>query len=140
DLEAAKHGRLPERLLERVAVIQGCARMLGMSVYWTLLDGNAWKREGDALTHAILTDADTCARFAENVAAPLVSRLDPDVTFAVEVVNEPEALSPNCVKEDPVAWHVLGRSIRTIGDAVRATKPGTTVTAGTNHVYLPQFA
>jgi hypothetical protein len=139
-LEDGKPARAHERLLESVAVIQECAKMLGIGVYWTLLDGNSWKRESDALTHAILTDADTCARFAERVAAPLVSKLDSDVTFAVEVVNEPEALSPNCVKEDSVPWHVLGRSIRVIGDAVRAAKPGVMVTAGTNHVYLPQFA
>lgn len=129
-----------ERLLESVAVIQECARMLGLGVYWTLLDGNSWKREGDALTHAILTDEDTCARFAENVAAPLVAKLDPAVTFAVEVVNEPESLSPNCVKdESAVAWHVLGRSIRVIGDAVRSAQRGVTVTAGTAHVYLAQL-
>lgn len=128
-----------ERLIESVTVIEECARMLGLRVYWTLLDGNSWKREGDALTHAILTDADACARFAENVAAPIAAKLDPAVTFAVEVVNEPEALSPNCVKEDPVPWHVLGRSIRVIGDAVRAARPGATVTAGTAHVYLAQL-
>ncbi len=130
-----------ERLLESVAVLEECARLLGVRVYWTLLDGNSWKREGDALTHAILTDADACARFAENVAAPIVAKLDPAVTFAVEIVNEPEALSPNCVKdESAVPWHVLGRSIRGIGDAVRSAMPGATVTAGTAHVYLAQLA
>ena len=138
--EGGKPARVHERLLESVTVIQECARMLGMGVYWSLLDGNSWKREGDTLTHAILTDADACARFAEKVAAPLVAKLDPDVTFAIEVVNEPEALSPNCVKEDAVPWHVLGRSIRTIGDSIRAAMPGVKVTAGTGHVYLRELA
>ncbi|HEY1954151.1 MAG TPA: hypothetical protein VGH28_01025 [Polyangiaceae bacterium] len=128
-----------ERLLESIAVIEECARLLGLRVYWTLLDGNAWKREGDHMTHAILADADACARFAENVAAPIVAKLDPAVTFAVEVVNEPESLSPNCVKEDAVPWHVLGRSIRVIGDALRSARPGVMVTAGTAHVYLAQL-
>jgi hypothetical protein len=113
--------------------------MLGMGVYWSLLDGNSWKREGDTLTHAILTDEDACARFAENVAAPLAAAFDPDITFAIEVVNEPEALSPNCVKEDAVPWRVLGRSIRRIGDAVRGAHRGAKVTSGTGHVYLPEF-
>jgi len=138
-LEDGKPARPHEQLIESITVIQECARMLGMAVYWTLLDGNTWKREQDDLTHSILTDAETCARFAEKVAAPIVAKLDPEVTFAVEVVNEPEALSPNCVKEDPVPWHVLGRSIRTIGDAIRATRKGTMVTSGTGHVYLDQI-
>ncbi len=138
--EDGKPARPHERLVESVKVMEECARLLGIGVYWTFLDGNSWKREGDGLTHAILTDADACARFADNVAAPLVAKLDPDVTFAVEVVNEPEALSPNCVKgEDAVPWHVLGRSIRTIGDAVRAARRNVKVTSGTHHVYLPQL-
>jgi hypothetical protein len=138
-LENGKPARPHERLIESMTVMQECARMLGMAVYWTLLDGNSWKREYDDLTHAILSDADTCARFAEKIAAPLVAKMDPDVTFAVEVVNEPEALSPNCVKEDPLAWHVLGRSIRKIGDAIRSARKGTMVTSGTGHVYLDQI-
>jgi hypothetical protein len=138
-LEGGKPARPHERLIESITVMQECARMLGMGLYWTLLDGNSWKRENDDLTHAILTDADACARFAENVAAPIAAKLDPDITFAIEVVNEPEALSPNCVKEGPVPWHVLGRSIRTIGDAVRAAHPGVKVTSGTGHVYLQEL-
>ena len=138
-LERGKPARPHERLIESVKVIQECARMLGMGVYWSLLDGNSWKREGDDLTHAILSDEDACARFAENVAAPLAAVFDPEVTFAIEIVNEPEALSPNCVKEDPVAWHALGRSIRTIGDAVRAAHRGAKVTSGTGHVYLREL-
>jgi hypothetical protein len=137
--EDGKPAAVHERLLESVTVMQECARMLGMGIYWTLLDGNSWKRENDDLTHAILSDEDHCARFAEKVAAPLARKMDPDVTFAVEIVNEPEALSPNCVKEDPVAWNVLGRSIRTIGDAVRGVRAKTMVTSGTGHVYLREL-
>ncbi len=129
------------RLLESVRVLQECAKLLGVRVYWTLLDGNAWRREGDTLTHAILSDPEACARFAERVAAPVAAALDPAVTFALEVVNEPEALSPNCVKPaaEGVPWDVLGRSIRTIGDAIRGASASTLVTSGTLHDYLPQL-
>jgi hypothetical protein len=127
------------QLIESITVLEECARLLGLGVYWTLLDGNGWKREGDALTHGILTDEDACARFAENIAAPIAAKLDPAITYAIEVVNEPEALSPNCVKDDGVPWHVLGRSIRRVADTLRAAQPGVTVTAGTHHVYLPQL-
>ena len=56
----------------------------------------------------------------------------------VEVVNEPEALSPSCVKpkNEGVPWEILARSIRRIGDSIRAARPGTMVTAGTLHTYL----
>jgi len=138
--EDGRPARPHPKLIEGVSVLQECARLLGLQVYWTLLDGNSWKREGDSLTHAILSDADACARFAECVAAPLARRFDPDVTYGVEIVNEPEALSPNCVREgESVSWQVLGRSIRRIGDAVRAALPGAMVTTGTYHVYLPQL-
>jgi hypothetical protein len=124
-----------------VKVLEECARLLGVRVYWTLLDGNAWRREGDTLTHAILSDPEACARFADLVAAPLVAALDPAVTFAVEVINEPEALSPSCVKpsHEGVPWAVLGRSIHRIADAIRGARPGTLVTAGTVKDYLPDL-
>ncbi len=76
------------------------------------------------------------------MAAPLVRRLeDPEVTFGVEVINEPEALSPSCVRprEDGVPWEVLSRSIRRIGDSIHEARPGTVVTAGTLHTYLPDL-
>jgi hypothetical protein len=135
-------GGLPARphpaLLERIDILQECARLLGIRVYWTLLDGNAWRRENDPLTHAILSDPEAGARFAEGVAAPICQRLDPALTFGVEVVNEPEALCPVCVtpSHEGVPWEVLGRSIHRIGDALRAARPGTMVTAGTLHTFL----
>jgi hypothetical protein len=136
--EGGRAARPHPALLDRIDVLQECARLLGIRVYWTLLDGNAWRREGDALTHAILSDAEACAAFAEAVAAPIVRRLDPALTFGVEVVNEPEALCPICVKpsSEGVPWETLGRSIRRIGDALRAAQPGTLVTAGTLHTFL----
>jgi hypothetical protein len=128
------------RLLESLTVLQECAKLLGMRIYWTLLDGNAWRREGDTLTHAVLSDPDACARFADRIAAPLASILDPAVTFGVEIVNEPEALSPSCVKpaSEAVPWEVLARSIRRIADAIHSARPQKTlVTAGTLHIHLP---
>jgi hypothetical protein len=93
------------------------------------------------MTHAILTDDETGARFAERVAAPLVAAMDPEVTFAVEVVNEPEALSTSCVepKSEGVPWAVLAGGVRRIGRAVRAARPGTSVTTGTLYDYLPDL-
>jgi hypothetical protein len=138
--EGGKPLRPHPRLIESLTILQECARVLGVRVYWTLLDGNAWRREGDTLTHAILSDPDACARFADGVAAPLAERLDPAVTFALEVVNEPEALSPFCVRpaNEGVPWEVLARSIHRIADAIRGACPQRTlVTAGTLHPYLP---
>ena len=140
-LDADRPDRQNAMLIENIKVVQECAALLGLRVYWTLLDGNAWAREGDTVSHAILSDADSCARFADGVAAALARVFDPAVTFAVEVVNEPEALSPDCVKAElqGVSWEILARSIRCVGNAIRAARPGTAVTAGTLHQYLPQF-
>jgi hypothetical protein len=137
--EGGAPARPHAQLVEAVKVIQECARLVGVRVYWTLLDGNGWRREGDTLTHAVLSDPEACARFADGIAAPLAQVFDPAVTFGVEVVNEPEALSPSCVtpSHEGVPWAVLARSIRRIGDAMRAARPGTMVTAGTLHDYLP---
>jgi hypothetical protein len=140
--EGGKPDRPHPRLLEGIAVLQECAALVGVRIYWTLLDGNAWRREGDALTHAVLSDPDTCARFADRVAAPIAARLDPAVTFAVEVVNEPESLCPTCVTpaSEGVPWEVLARSIHRIADAVHAARPHRIpVTAGTLHTYLPEL-
>jgi len=138
--ENGKPVRPHPQLLENIAVVQECARTLGLRIYWTLLDGNTWKREEDALSHRILSDADTCAHFADAVAAPIAHALDPALTVAVEVVNEPEALSPSCIKSgESVSWQVLARSIRRIGDAVRGARPGVRVTSGTAHFYLAQL-
>lgn len=139
--EGGRPARPHPRLVEGVQVLQECAGLLGVRIYWTLLDGNSWRREGDGITHAVMADPESCARFAEGVAAALVRKMDPAVTFGVEVVNEPEALSTTCVnpREEGVPWEVLARSIRTIGDAIRSAQPGTVVTAGTLHTMLDEL-
>lgn len=135
--------RAHDQLLENVRVVQECAKLVGLRVYWTLLDGNSWGREGDVLSHAILKGGDACARFADGVAAQIAKVIDPEVTFAMEVVNEPEALTPDCVKPeltaDAIGWDAMAKSIARIGDSIRAARPGTSVTAGTLHMYLPQL-
>lgn len=127
-------------LLENLGRLSEYAARESLTVYWTLLDANSWKREGDALTHAILTDVDQSARFAEHVAAPIARALDPKTTFALEVLNEPEVMTPACANEgEPaVEWDALGRAIRTIGDAVRAER-AVPITAGTMHVFLDEL-
>jgi hypothetical protein len=122
-------------------VLQGIMHRVGVRAYWSLLDANSWKREGDTLTHAIVADQDATARFAERVAAPLARALDPSLTIAIEALNEPEVMSPECAKpgEDSVPWDTLGRALRTIGDAIRGERPGTLVTAGSARVFLPRL-
>ena len=61
--------------------------------------------------------------------------------MAVEMMNEPEAMAPECYNggRTPVSWQRLGAFIRTTADAIRETRPKTVVTAGTLHVFLPQL-
>lgn len=128
-------------LLASLDVLQDIMRRAGLRAYWSLLDANSWKREGDALTHAIITDRDITAHFSERVAAPLARALDPSLTVAIEALNEPEVMSPECAAhgEDSVAWDTLGRALRTIGDAIRQERPGCLVTAGSARVFLPRL-
>src|SRR5205807_480538 len=106
-------------LIESVKVLQECAHLAGLRVYWSLLDGNTWARENDDLTHSVLTDPDQTKRFAEYVVAPLARVFDRDLLVGVEVVNEPEAMTAECRKDGPsVPWTTLGTAIRTVGDAV----------------------
>jgi hypothetical protein len=125
-------------LVESVAIIQECASLCGLRLYWTLLDGRSWQRSGDPVSKAILTIRDEAGRFAERVAAPLMRRFDASLTLAVEVVNEPEALSGEggpTGSSAPV-WQALGVAIRTIADAVRAEHGATLVTAGSHRAAL----
>lgn len=130
------------RLLESVKVLQECASLAGLRLYWTLLDANAYPREGDPITRAVLGDPAQTQRFAECVVAPLVRAMDPAVTLAVEVVNEPEVSTAECLSAGgavPLAWDQIGTALRTVGDCIRAERPGTLVTAGTMHVFLPRL-
>lgn len=129
-------------LFESVARIQELAARHELALYWSLLDANSWKREGDELTRRIVEDEAETARFAELVAAPLARALDPAQTFAIEVLNEPEVMTHECAatKEEPtISWETIGRAVRAIGDAVRAEHRGAIVTAGTMHVFLPRL-
>ena len=125
-------------LVESIAIIQECASLSGLRLYWTLLDAHSCLRTGDQVSKAILTKRDEAGRFAERVATPLARRLDPDLTLAVEVVNEPEALSTEggTPGSSTAEWQALGAAIRTITEAVRAEHGNTLVTAGSHRAAL----
>jgi hypothetical protein len=128
-----------ETLLNAVAVIQEAAALHGLYVYPSLLDGNAWPREGDPITHSIFDDADQAARFAERVVAKIAAALDPRLTLALEIVNEPETSSPDCAdasERPPVSWEGIGRALRLAAEAV-GSESAHLVTAGTGQVFLP---
>ncbi|MBI3769065.1 MAG: hypothetical protein HY271_11320 [Deltaproteobacteria bacterium] len=127
-------------LVESVAILQECAHLCGLKLYWTLLDGHSWRRMNDSFTRSILADPHHAARFAERVVTPLARRLEPKVTFAVEIVNAPEALTAEGAGEpraDAISWDVLGMAIRTLGGAVRAEHGAILVSAGTSRRLLP---
>ncbi len=128
-----------ETLFHALEVIQEAAALHGLYLYPSLLDGNAWPREGDPITRSILDDADQAGRFAERVVAPIVKRLDPRLTMALEIVNEPETSSPDCAdasERDPIAWERIARAIRKSAAAARAEAP-ILVTSGAGEVFLP---
>lgn len=130
-----------DRLLESVKIVQEAAHLHGLYLYWTLLDGNSWAREGDTATRSILADADQAARFAEHVVGPLARVFDAERTVGLDVVNEPESSTDECI-EDPaiegVAWESIGRAIRLARQAAKA-ELDVTVTSGTTHVFLPSL-
>lgn len=137
-LEGGEVVGVHEDLLSSVEVLQEAAHLHGLRLYLTLLDGNAWPRENDSITRSILADPAQAERFAERVVRPLVARLDPDVVMALEVVNEPETATSECMKEtplEPVEWSAIGRTIKICGDAARAEKD-LPISAGTGHVFL----
>ena len=126
-------------LVESVGIIQECASLCGLRLYWTLLDGHARSRNDDTISREILSGGEHTERFAGQVAAPLVRRLDPRLTLAIEIVNEPEALIPgNETASDGCSekWQAVGGAIRTIGDAVRSEHQATIVTAGSRRAAL----
>jgi len=129
-------------LVESIAIIQECASLCGLKLYWTLLDAHSWKHSRDHISKGVLSVRDDAARFAERVAAPIVRRLDPRLTLAVEIVNEPEVLigeadtSPGL---SPLEWEAVGAAIKTIADAIRSEHGGTIVTAGTHYSELARL-
>ncbi len=128
-------------LLRAIDVLQEAAALHGVKLYPSLLDGNAWAREGDAITRAILSDVDAAARFAERVVRPIARRLDPALVTGLEIVNEPETATSECIEDPaiaPIDWASIGRAIRLAGDAARAEQP-LLISAGTGHVFLPSL-
>lgn len=146
EVDAAGHitGVRPE-LLERIALLQECALVAGLRIYFGLLDANSALRDNDVVTYSIFASEEQATRFALHVAAPIAKLLDPRVCFALEVVSEPETLTPDCPDEPKtssspaLSWENMGRAIRIIGDAIRAAQPNLMVTAGTNHAFLPKL-
>jgi hypothetical protein len=124
-------------LLDSVSRLQDGARVSGLRLYWTLLDANSWSHSRDKLTRHIAGDVDASRHFAEVVARPLAERLDSDVTFALEVFNEPESLSLEVEPEVGLPWPDLVRSIREIRSLLHDVVPGVPITAGTQPVFLP---
>ncbi|HEV2174481.1 MAG TPA: hypothetical protein VGR71_12985, partial [Nitrospira sp.] len=110
----------------------------GLKLYWTLLDGHSQEISNEQVSRTILREPDATARFADRVAAPLARRLDPHLTVAVEVVNEPEVLVRNdALGEDaPSQWRSYATSIKVITDAIRSQRDFL-VTAGSTRSALP---
>lgn len=131
-------GVMPE-LLRAIRIAQEGARMLDLRLYWSLLDGNAWDRNGHELTGRIFREPDVARQFAQRVATPIAKALDPAVTFALEIVNEPESLSDEVLGDAGIAWPTIARSIRAIRDELRSSCPKIVMTAGSQAVFLPQF-
>lgn len=126
-----------ERLLESVRRIQQGARVAGLRICWTLLDGNSWRHSRDGLASLVMGDIDASRRFAEHVAAPMADVLDPGLTFALEIVNEPESLSSEVRGADGLPWSRITRSLREIRRVLHDVRPGVPITAGTQAVFLP---
>ena len=129
---------MPE-LLEAIRVFQDGAQLCDMKLYWTLLDANAWRRNGDALTAEVVARPETTAAFAANVARPIAEILDPRTTFALEVFNEPECLSRTVHPTVGLAWSDISRAIDHIRSAIHEVNDGLWVTSGTQAAFLPEL-
>lgn len=130
-----------ERLLESVKIIQEAARLHGLSLYFCLLDGNAWPRESDTITRSILAERDQAARFAEHVVAKIAATLDPATTLALEIVNEPESSTAACIGDpavEPIEWEDIGRAIGLARAAAHA-ELRVPITSGTTKAFLPKL-
>ena len=147
-IEVDEKGRITgvrAELLDRVKQLEEGALVAGVRIYFGLLDANSALRDDDGVTYSIFADADQTRRFAELVAAPIARILDERVSIALEVVNEPETLTPDCPDEpksssaSPLSWQSMGSAINTIRSAIAAAKPDLLVTAGTTHAFLPKL-
>lgn len=123
------------QLIEAVRVIQDGAHVLGLQLYWTLLDANSWPRNDDQVTGRALSEPEAAQALGEAIR-PLVAALAPDLTLGLEVVNEPESASLECWDQG-LEWAVLCLSIQILRQAIHTVSPGLTVTAGTQAVFLP---
>lgn len=112
-------------LLDAVRAVEDGARVTGLRVAWTLLDGDADGAEDRAFIRGVVLDP---AGFAARVAAPIARALAADVTLAVELLRAPEALTTG---DDAVGWEAVRAFARAVGDAVRGARPGTPVFVGT---------
>ena len=131
-------GGLHPVLIESIAIVQEGARLAGLKVYWTLLDAHSCERTDDPVTRAILIDLSYASRFADLVAVPLSRYLDPELTLAIEIVNEPEALmiSGAPSSETDSYWQRCGSAIRMIGEAIRSEQPEMLLSAGSDQETL----
>jgi len=131
-------GVMPE-LMEAILIAQEGARLLGLRLYWTLLDGNAWQRNGDELTGQIFDDETVARLFAERIGAPIARILDPYLTYGLEIVNEPESLSDEVLGESGLGWGSIEASLRIIREVLHRAQPGVRITAGTQSAFLSRF-
>jgi hypothetical protein len=133
------------KLLESIRILEEAAVLLGLRIYWTLLDANAVARDGDSITRSILEQPDQAQRFAERIVAPIVRTLDPRVSLALEIVNEPEVMTDSCAdtREDKsqtsIPWNIIGSVISQARKAARAEQNDLWITSGTGHVFLPEL-
>lgn len=121
-------------LLASVKAVEEGARLAGLRVAWTLLDGNADGAEDRAFFRALVKAPGS---FAERVAAVVAKALSPDVTLAVELMHAPEALVDG---SDGVTWEAMAAFLRASADAVRAARPGMLVTVGTRPEHRARLA
>lgn len=123
-------------LLEAVRVWQDGARQTGMKLYFSVLDANAWLRNGCSITGAVLGSDEGARRFAEHVLTPLLAVFDPQVLCAVELVNEPEAASSE-VEEGGLGWERLRASLDVLGQAAARRRPELPRLVGSQACFLP---
>ncbi|MBN2496224.1 MAG: hypothetical protein JXR96_16645 [Deltaproteobacteria bacterium] len=124
-------------LLRGIELVQQGARMLGLRIYWSLLDGNSWQRDQDELTGRIFAEPASQEAFCERAVEPIAAVLDPELAFAVEIVNEPESLSSEVHPQRGLEWARIRDALARMRESVHRMLPGVPVTAGCQAVFLP---